>query len=123
LDECRDALKIVEELRKRALKVVDRAPYWRFVDNEDWAKIAILDDGNVELSWFEETVKYDSATLRKYEVVFPSVLLLMPGAALDNWKAEQMVQWDLRMAERLAEQEALERVQLAALKAKYKSEA
>ncbi len=123
LEACRAALDLVDRLLKRAIKVVERAPYWKYVDNDDWARLVIHEAGEVELEWFENTVEYDSPHLEEHSVTFPVVLLTMPEAAFEKWKEAELEKYhrveELKKADRARQKEMSERATLLALKAKY----
>ncbi len=123
LDDCRAALDLVDRLTKRAIKVVEKAPHWKWVDNEDWARLVIHEAGEVELEWFKTTIEYDSPHLEEHSVTFPFVLLTMHEAAFEAWKAAELEKYnrmeELRKADRVHQREMSERMQLAILKAKY----
>ncbi len=123
LESCKVALNLIDRLMKRAIKVVEKAPYWKWVDNKDWARLFIHEDGEVKLEWFENTIKYDNPHLEEHSVTFPFVLLTMPEAAFERWKEAELEKHnraeEQRRIERAQLKEMTERAQLAALKAKY----
>jgi hypothetical protein len=125
-----DVKKIISEyddLVARALAIVKAAPMHGYVEQEDYARLGINDQG-VYLFWpeTERDYGYDRIVMRNSNCFDPALLLLSPEE-FEKWKAEEKRIYDERLkaeAKQKAAQNALdrerrERETLAALKAKY----
>lgn len=125
LEEAEDALDLINDLKERALSVVDKAPYWQFIPDKERAALDI-DGEDAWLSWAESEEGYEGEHHVEWDSVrFPSSLLFLNEADFSTWKQEQAVIYEQQRREaenaRLAEAEAKERAILSDLQRKYSS--
>jgi hypothetical protein len=120
----KDTIAAYDALVARAIAIVDKAPFWRYVGEPSFARLTV-DGDTATLMWPEAETYYDSTTIQACHVSFASALLTLSGREFDEWKAEEMRLHQRkereRKAQEIAEREQSERAALAALKAKYES--
>jgi hypothetical protein len=112
----KDTIAAYDALVARAIAIVDKAPFWRYVGEPSFARLTV-DGDTATLMWPE--------AIQACHVSFASALLTLSGREFDEWKAEEMRLHQRkereRKAQEIAEREQSERAALAALKAKYES--
>ena len=118
----KDVIAAYDALVARAIDVVDKAPYWKYISEPKFARLSVDGDEAV-LIWPDTETDYDWTRITEQAVQFDARLLRLPDDELTAWKAEQMRLYEQGKKEReeaaRAEREESERRTLAALKAKY----
>ncbi len=88
------AVTAYERYLARAKEVVSGAPFWKSVDNEDFAQLSV-DGAEATLSWLDiSSGYYGGYETDRESVSFPATLLAMPEDAFKKWKAEQRAEYD-----------------------------
>lgn len=116
-----------ESLLKRAISVLDGAPYFCSVNEPDYARLQ-FDGELVSVYWPEDCLEYDSSYIQsRVSDQFPVSLLLMPKEELKLWKRRESAKYDAEQKKIEARDreyskvkaEQMERKLLAELKSKY----
>jgi len=123
LEEAEDALDLINALQTRALEIVGKAPYWKFISEPEHATLDINDD-EASLTWPESVGGWEGEHHIEWELAtFPSSLLFLDADAFAAWKEHEHAEYKKReaaqQAQRKANAEAKERRVLAALQQKY----
>lgn len=117
------AIGAYERWLTRAKAVVSGAPFWKSIDNEDFARLEV--DGRQATLWWLDISSgyYGSWETDSLSVSFDASLLTMPEKDFVAWKAEERAKYDVHAeAERrvaLERREAQERASYEALKRKF----
>lgn len=109
-------------LVSRAIEVVDKAPHWACIGEEDLARLTI-DGETAILTGVSASMEWDCATIDRETYSFPATLLFITDDELAEWKKKEDAAYKLRekaeSVQRAADKEASERATLAVLKKKY----
>lgn len=116
-------------LVERALKAAAEPPYYVFIDNDGYARLAINGD-EAELKWITADTSHDCVSIDYHSITLPLSLLQMPEAEFVAWQHAERKKYiaaqraaDAARADLpalvAAQQEAQERRLLAQLQAKY----
>jgi hypothetical protein len=86
-----------ERILERARKIVNTCPFWAYT-NDDFARLSI-DGDNATVEWPSADSSWDSCIVERNAMSFPAALLLLDGAALDVWQADQRAEYERRREE------------------------
>ena len=101
-----DSVTQYEKYLQRALQVVSGAPYFKYVENQEFARLAV-DGEDAVLSWLEIASGYEGYyETEKESATFPASLLLLPYAEFSAWQDKEKSEWLL--AQKLQQQCAAE---------------
>lgn len=126
-DKLQTILYEADQILGRAKLITGNAPFFMYVGEPEYAKL-VIDGETAELFWPEsESGYYNSCSIERQRVQFPSELLLMSVEEIATWKADQRRIYDAEQKaknvretkQRAEHQTAMELQTLAALKAKY----
>lgn len=87
-EEAERALKTRDELISRALQIVDKAPYFQYAYEPDWARLTFEGEECV-LRMCRAEVSYECPSLETDEIRFPAYLLFVSTPELHSWQAEE----------------------------------
>lgn len=122
IDEAVAAIDLINRLTARALEIVDKAPYWKFVSEPELATLDI-DGDDALLRLVSAESDWDVPKIVVEVVKFPAALLFIGHDELTAWKQEQAAIYERQQAEQQEAnrqaREAQERATLAALQRKY----
>jgi hypothetical protein len=116
-----DALTVYERYLARAKEIVSGAPYWKFIDNEDFARLTV-DGAEATLSWLDISSECSGSwETGSINVSFPNTLLTLPEKVFHVWKAEERAKYNKREEDRVraARMEANEWEAYAARKRRF----
>lgn len=128
LERGKAAIDLVDRLLTRALLTIQGAPYWKYVDEPDYAFIEIEDD-NCFVYWPSVDHAEELSGIEQGQASFPARLLFISSDEFSQWRAAEKKRYkDEKRARAQAAEveeartlEARERTLLANLKKKYEA--
>lgn len=106
------AVTAYERFVARAKDAVSGAPYWKFIDNEEFARLGVEDDV-ATLTWLDiSSGYYGSWETDSCSISFPASILALSDEDFAAWKAEE----DAKYKREKMEREQAEKAAAAAAK-------
>ena len=116
-----EIIEAYDALIRRAVAVVDGAPYWQDPE-EDHASLVIEND-NATLTWPTMISAYGDGYLEAKRISFPVTLLLLSDYDLKVWKSDQMAIYNAEQTKKKQQRDSEIRIaelaELIRLSSKY----